>query len=75
MIDETPEPMRFLPAPQKLASPPSELTPVAHLEAVEWWRDGSECNREIAMGWVDGALAWIEVDEESGETWLRGWID
>ena len=74
-IDETPEPMRFLSIPQKLASAPPDLTPVARLEAVEWWREASPCNRETAIGWVDGALAWIEIDQESGETWLRGWID
>jgi protein ImuB len=75
LVGHTPEPMRFLSTPQKLASAPPELTPVARLDAVEWWQGDSTCSRELAMGWVDGALAWIEVDQASGETWMRGWVD
>ncbi len=74
-VDEPPEPTRFLATPQKLASPPPKLTPGVLLDTVEWWRGDSECNRETAIAWVDGALAWIEIDEDSGETWLRGWVD
>jgi protein ImuB len=75
LIDETPEPTRFLAAPRELTSPPPKLATTARLDTLEWWRGDSVCNRETAIAWVDGALAWIEIDKDSGQTWLRGWVD
>jgi protein ImuB len=70
------EPIRFLPIPQKLDAPPPHRKPVVSLEADEWWKHaGATCSRELAMGWVDGALAWLEIDQGTGETWMRGWVD
>ena len=68
-----PEPARFLAEPRTISGPVPKLTRVAKLTDTEWWCGGAR-QREFAIAWLDGALAWVEVDRVTDEMWLCGWV-
>jgi protein ImuB len=47
---------------------------LARIEAVEWWRRGSQ-RHDLFAAWIDSALAWLELRDIRGVPVLRGWMD
>ena len=83
LVSDAPEPTRLLPNPTSLEpSASARMTNVkliARFEAIEWWRRGDASAHDFVVAWLDGmeegALAWLEVDRESGDVLMRGWMD
>jgi protein ImuB len=66
------EPTRLVPPARVPRDSIEEVEILARVEGVAWWRRDVQ-RRDLAAGWLEGALAWLQVGVEDIQ--LRGWVD
>jgi protein ImuB len=78
LLSGVPEPTRLLaaPIPIPITTVRGVCVPVRQ-ESVEWWTRGMGSCCEYATVWIDSipAMAWVKLDHQRYQAWIRGWMD